>query len=184
MPLLIKTPRLSLQPFNPAQINSLVKLANDKAVASMVASIPYPFSEDDAKKWLLQRGSCGTDRNGHLFAVNTSNAELAGVIGIDRQPGGLFDLGYWLGRCFWGKGYASEATVGLLSWAESELGIKAITADFFEDNLASARVLEKTGFLRTGINTMRYSRGRSEEALSIGMIWMGSSGTTVKEAAK
>ncbi|PHR52493.1 MAG: GNAT family N-acetyltransferase [Robiginitomaculum sp.] len=170
----IKTPRMTLAPFASRDLSRFVTLANDPAVARMTSSFAHPFTRLHATSWLARHEKARQAGTDHLFAIQLQSGGFAGAIGIDRQPGELFNLGYWLGREFWGKGYASEAVGALVGWAEDEMGIKAIHADFFEDNLASANVLEKSGFLRTGQSQMSTSLGRDTESRAISMVWLGS----------
>jgi RimJ/RimL family protein N-acetyltransferase len=59
------------------------------------------------------------------------------------------EIGYWVGRDYWGKGYASDAVALLIETIRSpEIG--RLVADVFPDNRASARVLEKNGFTCMG----------------------------------
>lgn len=180
MPLQIETSRLSLAPFNPADINRYIDLANDRQIAKMVMSFPHPYTNPHAQNWLAQRqpGNDNSDqhKNLYLFAIKDSGFGLIGMISLNRVNNAIFELGYWIGRDFWGKGFASEATKAVLQWAEEQLGIKAISAGYYEDNPASGRVLEKCGFLRTGVKTRVCSKARDAKAISIQMIWLGTTG--------
>ncbi len=69
-----------------------------------------------------------------------------GCCGLHLRESGLFELGYWLGRPFWGHGYATEAARKLAGFAFSRLKATQLTAGYFHDNPASGRVLEKVGF--------------------------------------
>lgn len=173
MPYQIKTPRLSLAPFIASDLPRQVELANDPAIAKMVSQIPYPYTLDDARNWIQTHHlgrEAGTD---FPFAICSHDCGLIGAVGLHKKPNGLFDLGYWLGREFWGKGYASEAAKAILLWGEQHMEIKAVTAGFFDDNPASARVLEKSGFLRTGVKATIFSLGRNSNITCVQMIWLG-----------
>jgi RimJ/RimL family protein N-acetyltransferase len=177
MSLQIETSRLSLAPFDPADINSHVDLANDRQIAKMVISLSHPYTNEHAQNWLTQEQPDNDNANKHknlyLFAIKDDAVGLIGMISLNRVNDGIFELGYWISRNFWGKDFAREAIKAILQWAEEQLGIKAISAGYFADNPASARVLEKSGFLRTGIKTMVHRQGRGEKAVSIGMLWLG-----------
>lgn len=76
--------------------------------------------------------------------------EVVGHIGlkhVDRARGEA-ELGYWVGRPFWGRGYASEAARLALDVAFGALGLEEVYAHVLTRNPASARVLEKAGFER------------------------------------
>ena len=59
-------------------------------------------------------------------------------------------LGYCFGEAAWGHGYATEAARALLHWAFETLDLNRVQAETDTRNLASARVLEKLGFVREG----------------------------------
>jgi [ribosomal protein S5]-alanine N-acetyltransferase len=63
-----------------------------------------------------------------------------------------FEFGYWLGRRYWGRGYATEAARRALAFAFTELNAERLTAGWFHDNPASGRVLEKLGFVADGMD--------------------------------
>lgn len=57
------------------------------------------------------------------------------------------ELGYWLGKPFWGRGYVPEAAGALIRRAFEELGMAAIWCGYYEGNAKSRRVQEKLGFV-------------------------------------
>lgn len=63
---------------------------------------------------------------------------------------GSAEIGYGIADEYQGKGYATEAVSALVNWAFSQPGVKQITAETEESNLASIKVLQKAGFLPTG----------------------------------
>ncbi len=89
-----------------------------------------------------------------------------GCVGLHLKNGS-FELGYWLGKAFWGLGYAPEAAGRLLRFAFDELGVASVWAGYFFDNPASGRVLQKLGFCPSG-SVMRYSAARGQSVLCRG----------------
>jgi len=75
---------------------------------------------------------------------------MVGDAGFKGRPDALgrVEIGYGVAPDQRGKGYATEATNALVAWA-GEQGVRIVTAECLEDNVASVRVLEKTGFRRT-----------------------------------
>jgi RimJ/RimL family protein N-acetyltransferase len=71
-------------------------------------------------------------------------------------------MGYWIGRSFWGRGFAREACTALFVIARP-LGLTRLEASHLIDNPASARVLDKLGFESVGIIAPRMSCARGEE---------------------
>lgn len=167
----IKTERLILGVFDEVNIERRVELANDFDVARMTASMPFPYTLEDAIGWVQGHDAgraAGTD---YPFAIRVKGEGLAGAIGLHKKNGPLFELGYWLGRPFWGKGYATEAAFAVMNWAQETLGVTALTAAHFEDNPASGKVLKKLGFVPIGTTSMDYSIARGGKARGINLIW-------------
>lgn len=71
-------------------------------------------------------------------------AELMGLIGLERMDREQSEIGYWVAPAFWNTGFASEAVKGLVE--ANPQGNKTMFASVFQDNPASARVLTNTGF--------------------------------------
>jgi len=95
--------------------------------------------------------------------------DLIGVMDVfRRRSDSAYELGYWVARDHWGKGYASEAAITVMNEVSSHLGISRFVAGVFADNPASMRVLEKIGFKKTGSEGGYFSMARLKHAESIG----------------
>lgn len=75
--------------------------------------------------------------------------EAAGAISL-LVDGHVAELGFLVRRCHWGKGYATAAARAVVAWAMDQPEIWRVWATCDCGNLASIRVLEKTGFMREG----------------------------------
>jgi len=82
------------------------------------------------------------------------------------------EIGYWIGRPFWGQGIAGEAACAAMAWARRDWRRRAAVAGYFADNPASGRVLERAGFLHTGEIQQRFSLARGEAAPTRMMVWL------------
>lgn len=138
-----ETERLVLRPFRSTDAGEFARLSGDWAVASMTSDIPYPFSPVQAQGWL--RPVRGEVR----FAVERQG-RLIGGAGYYRRPSGTAELGFWLGRAWWGQGYATEATRAVVRYGLTNPRLPGYSSAHFIDNRASARVLHKLGFEPTG----------------------------------
>src|SRR6185295_7307164 len=67
-----------------------------------------------------------------------------------RRPSGVAELGFWLGRPWWGYGFATEASRAVVRHGFANPRLPAFSSAHFTDNLASARVLAKLGFEPAG----------------------------------
>jgi RimJ/RimL family protein N-acetyltransferase len=163
----IESLRLVLRPPLPADAPAVAALANNYAVARMVSRLPYPYHREDAEAFfatLPQAHAADTD---HVFVLTLNGAPI-GMIGLHRRDG-LFELGYWLGEPFWGQGFATEAGLALLAWAEAR-GERAFAARHYVENAASGHVLAKLGFRYTGQETREFCLARGDDVPSRAMI--------------
>jgi RimJ/RimL family protein N-acetyltransferase len=167
----LATPRITLRSALASDALRVAELASDYDVARMTTSIPYPLTARQARAFLEHMEASDPAREA-LFAIETAEAGLIGLIELHpfREP--TPELGYWLGRPYWGQGYATEATNAALAWAGGEWGKRYIVAGHFTDNPASAAVLIKAGFLYTGRVEHRYCVARGEEAPTRMMVWL------------
>jgi len=165
------TPRLTLRAPDGGDADRIAALANDIDIARMTTSMPHPYSRADAEAFLARAQSVDPDREVAL-AIDDGRDGLIGVVGLfPHGPLGP-EIGYWLGRDYWGRGYATEAASAILLWAGKDWGRRVVMSGHFADNPASGRVLEKAGFLYTGEVQSRRSTARGEAAATRMMVWL------------
>lgn len=148
----LETRRLWLRWPRMADANAILRLAGEKAVAEMTASIPHPYPSQAVEPFVFATRK-GNALGDHLVLAITPRSkpnELIGMIGAHKQASGTPFIGYWLGTPHWGKGYATEALQGLIDTLFSLVDVPAIEADTRVINPASRRVLEKSGFRAEG----------------------------------
>jgi [ribosomal protein S5]-alanine N-acetyltransferase len=117
-------------------------LAGDYDVASMTGTLPHPYSEEMAAEWIK---SLHAGEEGVGYAIDLSDA-LIGCVGYRAHHRTHAELGYWIGKPYWGLGYATEAALALILHAFREEAFAYLTAGHFKENPASARVIAKLGF--------------------------------------
>ena len=83
--------------------------------------------------------------------VGRAEGRLLGAFDLRRPEPHRIECGYVLARPFWRRGLMTEALAGAAEWAMAEPDIWRIGAVCDTENLASARVMEKAGFVREGI---------------------------------
>jgi len=167
---IVRTERLRLRRPRPTDAARVARLADDLDVARMTATMPHPYGIDDARAFLERADRADPVRHAE-FALER-DGELVGMLGFHPMEAGRCELGYWLGRPYWGQGYATEAVRAALRWAKVEWGRRFVMARHFSDNPASGEVLCKAGFLYTGEVTLTFSRARGEAAASRTMVWL------------
>jgi RimJ/RimL family protein N-acetyltransferase len=148
----IQTTRLTLRPFEAADARRVAFLAGDYAVAKMCGRVPHPYSLKMAVDWIATHAD-KRKAGDFPFAIELERDGLIGAIGVNRLGEASdppWELGYWLGRPYWGMGYATEAARALMDWARDQLGASMFTAGHFADNPSSGKVLRKLGFAHAG----------------------------------
>lgn len=139
------TARLHLRPFEKADAPRVAALAGDWGIASMTARIPYPYTEADAVEWLAAIDDA------EPVAAITHDGQLIGAIGYKPTPDRRSaEVGYWLGRPYWGHGYMTEAGRAVLRHCFERERFPHLSCGHISDNPRSARVIEKLGFKPTG----------------------------------
>jgi ribosomal-protein-alanine N-acetyltransferase len=128
-----------------ADAPSVVLHANNRNVSRYMTADWYPYSLDNAVKWLSYVLDPATPD--HSFAIEV-NGESVGSIGLILPEGPSLEgeVGYWLGEPFWGRGIATDALRAMVEHAFTEHGLVRLKAVVFAPNVASVRVLEKVGF--------------------------------------
>lgn len=156
-----RTERLLLRPGWAEDAPALAKAIADEMIVRNLSSAPWPFSLRDAEAFLAAPRDPVLPS---LLVFERTDGEpvLVGSCGLGRRPSGAVELGYWISRGQWGRGFATEAGRALVDIARA-LGIARLEASHFLDNPASGRVLEKLGFQPTAIIAPRLSCARGVE---------------------
>jgi len=146
--------RLLLDSLSEADVASLVELAGDSAIADTTISVPHPLDERVAHEWLAGLAQAMALGSAEHFAIReASGAPLVGMVslrGIDREHEEV-ELSFWIGRPFWGRGYATAAAGAAVAHAFDVLSLNRIVAHHMVRNPASGRVLARLGFRQEGL---------------------------------
>jgi RimJ/RimL family protein N-acetyltransferase len=168
----LATERLVLRGPAEADAPQIAELAGDFNVAAMTARMPHPYGLADAEAFVA-RCEARDARVEPTFAIEHRQFGVIGVLGFHPGTGGRLEVGYWLGRPFWGRGYATEALKAALVWAKADWGKGALWAGHFADNRASGGVLVKAGFLYTGdVERMDCAARGGEPVATRMMVWL------------
>lgn len=141
------TERLVMRPPHERDIAQLVELADNRHVAEMLARMPHPYGEAEARSFLAMTKS---RRAGIAYALTLAGTEtFVGCAGLNTTDRGL-ELGYWIGEPHWKRGYATEAAHALVDLAFQKTSIQVLHASTRVINPASRRVIHKCGFQYAG----------------------------------
>jgi len=142
--------RCLLRPYREGDRTSIARYANNRRIwINLRDRFPHPYTLADADAWIRQVAGqdpptqCGIEVGG----------EVVGGIGVTLQENvhrRSAEIGYWLGEPFWGRGVMSEAVPAFTAYAFATFDLCRIYATVFEWNPASARILEKAGYVLEG----------------------------------
>lgn len=144
----LSTERLHLRRLVPSDAPLIAPLVNDWEVARWTSHIPHPYTVQMADEFIAAQAE--TPANGsRVFAVlRKDDGALLGCVGLHRESGSHHgEIGYWIGKQYWGNGYASEAVRAVVDYAFNELNLAELEAGAVPVNKASHRVLAKAGFI-------------------------------------
>jgi [ribosomal protein S5]-alanine N-acetyltransferase len=156
-----------LRAWSRSDLSSLVRYANNRKVWLNLRDIfPHPYTTAEADRWItICESNQGSTTN---FAIELQG-EAIGGIGfrlLDDVNCRTAAIGYWLGEPFWGRGIATSAVKQTTDYAFHSFSLERLEATVFDWNPASARVLEKAGYVLEGrLRRSIFKDGRLADSL-------------------
>jgi ribosomal-protein-alanine N-acetyltransferase len=143
---------LVLRPFDPSDAPCVQLLAGDRAVAATTKNIPHPYEDGMAEQWIGTHQERFEKGQEVVFAIaEKDGGEVIGAIGLTLNLAQEHaELGYWIGKPYWGRGYCTEAGHTVLRYAFGELQLHRVHAHHLSHNPASGRVMQKLGMRHEG----------------------------------
>lgn len=148
----METERLLLRPWRESDAETLFKYASDPEVGPRAGWLPHQSIEESLEiiRTLFN--------NNHVWAIELKGlGNPIGCIGYYAHGESNIDVGendvevgYWVARPYWNQGICTEALCLMIDYCFCEKGVQILWGDFFIDNPASGRVMEKCGFVDTG----------------------------------
>ncbi|MGB5093461.1 MAG: GNAT family N-acetyltransferase [Parvibaculum sp.] len=163
----LRTQRLILRSFAQGDAAQITAYGGDWDVARMLGRMPYPYPEARAHEWIARHERMRAEDREYPFAV-TRDGELIGAAGTMRHESGDIEIGYWIGKPWWNKGYATEAARAVIGFAFGHYARERLLAGHFAENHASGSVLTKLGFRYTGEED-RWCEARRQKVHSLTM---------------
>ncbi len=164
--------RLLLRSYTQADAPEVQRLASDRHVAEPTAAISHPYPEGAAQAWIATTADVFSSGRGVSYAITLqSTSQLVGTVSLldFSSAHTRAEVGYWVGIDYWGHGYCAEALACLLDFGRAHFAITRFVGRCAALNLASARVLEKCGFTREGVQVKHVLRnGCFEDMLLYG----------------
>ena len=148
----LETPRLLLRPFVAPDAAAVQRLAGDRAVADTTLNIPHPYPDGAADAFITQQQVAFDAGTAATFAVlERESGVLVGACGLRITPRFAHaELGYWIARDQWGRGYATEAARAVVGYAFGALGLHRVYARHLTRNPPSGRVMQQLGMTWEG----------------------------------
>lgn len=144
--MILETERLILRPWSEEDAEELYTYASDPDVGP-AAGWPPHTSVENSREIICEVLSAP-----ETYAVCLKETgKPIGSIGLHRNDLATaedeYELGYWIGKPFWGQGLIPEASREILRYAFEELGMNRIWCGYYDGNEKSRRVQEKLGFI-------------------------------------
>jgi RimJ/RimL family protein N-acetyltransferase len=167
-PVSLLTARLVLRPSAPGDEAALAAGLGDRAVQRWLETVPHPYTLDHARDWVARSARERDAGFMQDFAITLADggAVIGGIAFTPSRREPAAELGYWLARTHWGKGYGGEALARVVRHATEECTPRftRLSARVAPDNIASRRMLARLGFVENGVSVdngverLRYER--------------------------
>jgi RimJ/RimL family protein N-acetyltransferase len=141
-----------LRPWRDSDVRAVAEACQDPEIARWT-SVPDPYTEAEARAFLLYRHDAMLAGTTAPFAIVTESDQLLGSVALIRMAWEhrRGEAGYWLARSARGAGHATRALRLITRWGMDTLGIERIDLFAATGNFASQRVAERAGFVREGV---------------------------------
>ncbi len=154
----LETERLRLRPFLAEDAEAVQRLAGAREIADTALAIPHPYSLDSAKAWIAGQVFSFQQSTSLHFAIELQETgELIGAIEltqIDPEPAQA-ELRFWVGKAWWGQGYASEAAREIIRYGFESLALNRIYAHFLSRSPRSGQLLRRLRMKKEGVLRQR-----------------------------
>ena len=147
----LESKRLRLRSFSLADAGAVKALAGDPLVSQSTLNIPYPYTLAMAERWIETHPELWRNKSALIYAIVKHDTQLLiGTVALVSIDGSEAELGYWLGREYWGRGYCNEAVEMLIEFAVNQLQMTDLHAEHLQSNPASGKVMAKNAMHYTG----------------------------------
>ena len=153
--LVMETERLTLRPWMESDAEALFKYASDPEVGPRAGWPPHKSVEESLeiiRTVFSMEGMWAVTLKGTDEAIGSVGYLPASASNLPIEADHA-EVGYWIARPYWGKGICTEAMEKVIDYCFHEKGFTVLWGDYFPENPASGRVMEKCGFEDTGAET-------------------------------
>ena len=153
----LETDRLILREWCQEDIEDLIEGLNNLNVTKWLAFVPYPYTKQDADKWISYCTECakqGKMRSSYEFAIELkSERKLIGGVTLNRinEFQGTAGGGIWINEKYHGQGYGTEAFGERIRFAFTELNLRRLENGYLEGNPSSLNMQKRFGYTPEGV---------------------------------
>ena len=157
-----ETGRLLLRPLEKRELPRLVELMDDWDVVRWLVVVPFPYTMGDAEAFYASTERAKIEGTPEFYAIALKSTNLLiGGVGLHPPRGsdhaeGDVEIGYWLGKNYWGHGFMSEAVHAVAALSFARPTTRALVATTSPNNKASQNVLRKLGMHKGEIMPLNY----------------------------
>ena len=168
----IETERLILRKFKLTDIDDLVEGLNNLNVSKWLASVPFPYTREDAQKYI--KNSIEKDLYNFAIVLKSENkvigsTQLSNISLVNGTAGG----GIWINEKYQGCGYGTEAWGARIKYAFEKLDLRRLENGYFKNNVNSFKMQEKFGYKNEGIRRKKFicqATGKVEDEYITGLL--------------
>ncbi|MBD3238708.1 MAG: GNAT family N-acetyltransferase [Candidatus Moranbacteria bacterium] len=165
--------RINLRKAALADAKSIYQNAKDKDIC-MAVPLPMPYTLKTAQEYIKASQKKWETKKEAQFGIEYGKTgEIIGMIGLRSLNFELkkAEVGYWLGKDYWGKGIAKEALGLILKFAFFNLKLNRVYAEVKSKNLSSSKLLERSNFKLEGrLRKDEKFKGKWDDLLIFGML--------------
>ncbi|WP_047980509.1 GNAT family N-acetyltransferase [Ornithinibacillus contaminans] len=144
--------RLILRAFTMEDATRVQELAGGKEVAKTTLGIPHPYSIEAATSWIENHPAMMANGIFPFAIVLKGENSLIGTMALRiNQAHNKGELAFWVGKEYWGNGFATEAAREIVRYGFEELKLNKLWAMAMSKYPASSKVMEKVGIKREGV---------------------------------
>lgn len=168
----IETERLILRKWSLDDIKDSVEGLNNLTVSKWLANVPYPYTEEDARKFIQK--SIDNDLYNFAIVLKSENKVIGGTqLNNISYTHGTAGGGIWLNEKYHGHGYGTEAFGARIKYAFEELGLRKLENGYFKGNEASHKMQLKFGYKDEGVRREEFismATGKIEDEYITGLL--------------
>jgi [ribosomal protein S5]-alanine N-acetyltransferase len=169
----LQTARLILREFAVEDAPNVQRLVGEWEVARPLLIVSHPYEEGMGEEWIATHRPAyeAGERVTWAVALHEQGALVGSITLHLHLPHDNAELGYWIGKPYWGCGYATEAAGEVVRYGFEDLGLHRIHANHLGSNPASGRVMRKVGMSLEGVRPEHYKKWETyEDRVDYGLV--------------